>query len=509
MSITVKKRYEVDGYQIINRGNYSYVFHCKDKENQELKLAAKKISLASMGINKSLQEYEILDSLQVFLNPHIVKCYDIEQIGDDVFIILELCELGDLSKKIYEMRQKNQRFTAEQILDFIIQVVDGAFLLYKKKIFHRDIKPQNILLTMDSNNNLIYKICDFGSARFVQDMGQAQNFTKYLTPLYQSPEISIQQIFSPKSDIFSFGLIIYELCFLKLPYITKEEQQPFFNQLKDEKFQFDLSTIEGSNEQINLIKLIIEQTIVYKQENRINWEDLYAITTDFKQYSQTIYEQQNAENFCYTIAKQHVNLLMKKSQLVNVLMLEFQNCFQLNILDISLNIFKLAFTTLACCKHLLCMSIISFMEGNYKNLSSNLKKIIKEERFQELSGIYKQKFKQDPDIKFNFDDINIKKFNYALDMAHFQINWINDINKNYQNQFKDLHDHFIQFAAFAKNIGSSSNYEDYIYLWNDLFQTQIEPKIPQNNQQGNLNMQIQELFNYKQIFSFKQKFQHK
>ncbi|CAK84072.1 unnamed protein product (macronuclear) [Paramecium tetraurelia] len=507
MSITLNNRYEIDTSKYINKGTYSIVFYCKDKDNEQLQLAAKVISDDSENNTKSIQEYQILNSLQDFQNPHIVKCYDIGKHEGKIIIIMEYCELGDLSKKINEMKQQNQRFTAEQILDFIYQIVDGAYLLYQNNIFHRDMKPQNILLTRDFEQNLLCKICDFGSARLVQDMGLKQDFTKFCTPQYQSPEIYKKQLFSPQSDIFSFGLIIYELCLLKYPY-NNSERESFFEQLKNKPFEIDLSTIEGNEEQINFIKLILEQTIVYDQESRFNWQFLHDLITEFKQNSQATYEQQNKDNSCYTIAKQHVNLLISKLQLANALMLQFQLCFNNQQLDISIDIFKLAFTTLACCKHILGMSIISFMECNYKTLSSNLKEIINKEMFQQLSAIYKQKFKQDPDNNFNFDDFDIKKFDYALgviifqtfqQMAKLQIIWINDLNKSYQNQFKDLNNHFIQFTAFANNIGISQSYGDYICLWNDLFENQIKPKIPYNNQHEDLII----------FQSFKFKFQHK
>ena len=84
--------------------------------------------------------------------------------------------------------------------------------LHKKRITHRDLKPQNILLEGD-----FVKICDFG---FAKEMSASTNFLRSIkgTPLYIAPEIIEPNPYTHKVDIWSFGIILYELATGKTPF---------------------------------------------------------------------------------------------------------------------------------------------------------------------------------------------------------------------------------------------------------------------------------------------------
>ncbi|CAD8115965.1 unnamed protein product [Paramecium primaurelia] len=481
----INNRYEINTYDRIGQGQFSNVFPCVDRYNLHLNLAAKIIGQPQSNIERSRKEFEIQDSLQIFLNPHILKCYQLCQHEDKLAIIMERCELGDLNKKMKALKAENQRYNAKQIIDFLCQIIDGAYLMYQNKIFHRDIKPQNILLTKDSKNNIVYKIGDFGSARIVEDMRQEGNFTQWHTPVYQSPEIYFKEKFSPQSDIFSFGIVLYELCFLELPF-KNQKQEDFFKQLKNNQIQINMNGIQGNEQELDIIKSILVKTIVYEQQNRMDWYGLYLLITNFQQKSQIQGQVALNQNDKYIIAKQHINLLISKQILAKNLMIQFEICYQKKLINISKEIFKLSFTTLACCKYILILSIIAFIHNDYKKLSLNIKNFIPQQRFQELSQSYQQYLTQEDYENIKTNDLDLKQNTYTENMVDHSINLINNIQKNNQNQFQSLLENFILFRSYINNIEMSIDYERFLDLQNEIFQNQLIGQFPLDKMFGDL-----------------------
>lgn len=80
------------------------------------------------------------------------------------------------------------------------------------KVIHRDIKPANILINDD-----VYKIADLGMGRILEDMAVLQNITKVGTPAYAAPQLFLEPLFSSKADVYSLGVIFYQLIYDELP----------------------------------------------------------------------------------------------------------------------------------------------------------------------------------------------------------------------------------------------------------------------------------------------------
>ena len=121
---------------------------------------------------------------------------------------------GDLKNKL---DSRNGRFLQENtVLDIFTQICLSLKHIHDRKILHRDIKSPNILL---SSNGLV-KLSDFGVAKCLSfTIEKAKTFTG--TPYYLSPEIVQNIPYSFKSDIWSLGVLLYEMCCLKLPFIAK------------------------------------------------------------------------------------------------------------------------------------------------------------------------------------------------------------------------------------------------------------------------------------------------
>uniref|UniRef100_A0A8C3KRD4 non-specific serine/threonine protein kinase n=1 Tax=Calidris pygmaea TaxID=425635 RepID=A0A8C3KRD4_9CHAR len=129
-----------------------------------------------------------------------------------LYIVMEYCDGGDLMKRIN--MQHGVLFDEDQILSWFVQISLGLKHIHDKKILHRDVKAQNIFL---SNNGKVAKLGDFGIARQLNSTTEFAH-TCVGTPYYLSPEICENRPYNNKTDIWSLGCVLYELCALKHPF---------------------------------------------------------------------------------------------------------------------------------------------------------------------------------------------------------------------------------------------------------------------------------------------------
>uniref|UniRef100_A0A5F4WMQ2 non-specific serine/threonine protein kinase n=1 Tax=Callithrix jacchus TaxID=9483 RepID=A0A5F4WMQ2_CALJA len=132
---------------------------------------------------------------------------------------MEDCDGGDLMKRI--SIQRGVLFSEDQILGWLVQISLGVKHIHDRKILHRDIKTQNIFL---SKNGMVAKLGDFGIARVLNNSMELAR-TCVGTPYYLSPEICQKKSYNNKTDIWSLGCVLYELCTLKHPFEVSNLQQ--------------------------------------------------------------------------------------------------------------------------------------------------------------------------------------------------------------------------------------------------------------------------------------------
>jgi serine/threonine protein kinase len=181
----------------IGQGNFSTVFKAVNISNSEV-VAIKKINktrLTKPLLKRVSKEIEILKSLN-HINIISLKNYSIDD--KNIYIITEYCDGGSLKDLI------GRNMCEYDVRDIIRQLLCGLVYLDEKGILHRDIKPDNILITSD----MIVKIIDFG---FSSDDNNDLYSTICGTPMYMSPELLNYQQYTKKSDLWSIGVISYEL----------------------------------------------------------------------------------------------------------------------------------------------------------------------------------------------------------------------------------------------------------------------------------------------------------
>ena len=181
----------------------------KAKWKNGRKIAAK--SYNGNLLEHSANEVEILASLPQ--HPNVLRFFGvvISQDGLNSLIVTELAFGGSLYAALHGERREEP--TADQSLGWAFQIASGMEHLHKYKIIHRDLKSPNVLLSHG-----YAKLCDFGTARELSKTclytGQAGTFR------WMAPEIAatIEHAVNNKCDVFSYGMILYEIYALKIPF---------------------------------------------------------------------------------------------------------------------------------------------------------------------------------------------------------------------------------------------------------------------------------------------------
>lgn len=156
-------------------------------------------------------------------HPNIVTVYDADKTGDLLFIVMEYLE----GKELREMLSEGHEFNYKQIADMVARVANALDYAHENGVIHRDIKPANIFISGTTTP----KVLDFGIAsasRQITDvdatLGHDQLSERRLlgTPNYMSPEQTRSETVDARTDIFSLGVVLYQLLCGQLPFKGKD-----------------------------------------------------------------------------------------------------------------------------------------------------------------------------------------------------------------------------------------------------------------------------------------------
>ena len=254
--IKSKEKIKIHDYTLIERigvGSYGRIYKVRKEEDSKI-YVLKEIPVNKNIDNEKLEsvktEAEILSSLS---NKYIVKYYESFQSGQNIYIVMEYCEKGDLCTYMSEL-QKNKKsnyfFSEDFIWKLFIQISIGLYYIHSKKILHRDIKTLNIFLTKDLNG----KIGDLGVAKVLE--GTAHAITFIGTPYYVSPEMCQNKPYNEKSDIWALGCILYELITFCHPFTASNQAALFIKILHGNYTPLPEST---SQDLSNMVKFILQK----------------------------------------------------------------------------------------------------------------------------------------------------------------------------------------------------------------------------------------------------------
>ena len=198
--------------QSIGKGTYGDVRLCVRRADKKV-LVMKVINTASMGVVEKEglnKEVMLLGELN---HPYIVKFFGSFSDAKHLYITMENCAGGDLSKKILELIEKKEILSEKQAYVWFYQLASALKHCHDHKILHRDLKPSNVLLTDDQT----VKLGDFGISKSLDGTSSLAS-TVVGTPYSMSPELCHSVPYGYASDIWGLGCIFYELLALKRPF---------------------------------------------------------------------------------------------------------------------------------------------------------------------------------------------------------------------------------------------------------------------------------------------------
>ena len=160
-------------------------------------------------------------------HPNIVTVHDFGRDGDRYYIVMEYIEGKDLKTLIKE----GAPFPVERALDLSIQTCAGIGYAHRAGLVHCDVKPQNILVTADGR----VKITDFGIARALASLHPGETTdVVWGSPQYYSPEQAAGESPTPASDVYSIGIVMFEMLAGRLPFVASTQQALAMMHLRDE-----------------------------------------------------------------------------------------------------------------------------------------------------------------------------------------------------------------------------------------------------------------------------------
>ena len=280
--------------KLLGEGSFGKV-HLTKKEGDSKKYATKELDREEIDSSEAkkylINEIRILQSLN---HPNIVKFVDIKKTKKHYYIMMEFCNGGELSKNLEKYMMKNgTAFPEELVQHFMRQIIDAFKYIHGKKIIHRDVKLDNILLNFDNeedkkNLNLMkaqVKIIDFGFSCIYDDikksiLGSPINMDPLiLKKLTDSTGATRELGYDMSADIWSIGTICYEMLIGKSAFDSND-----IKELSDkiEKGAYKVPT-NISAELVSFLNGMLQ----YEGKNRLNAEQLSRhafLTKDVKQF---------------------------------------------------------------------------------------------------------------------------------------------------------------------------------------------------------------------------------
>ena len=246
---------------IIGDGSFSTVFLYHNKKSQ-IKYAIKKMNI-SLVLKKTNNKNIILNEINIqskISHPNIINFYNyfLDKENENYYLILEYASKGTLFDYIHLKNGLNE----SNAFYYFIQAVNAIHFLHSNQIIHRDLKPENLLI----NHENILKLCDFGWSVYLLN-NKRETFCG--TVEYMAPEILKNESYDFSIDVWSLGVLLYELIHSYSPFVVKDLD---INKIENNIVSKDLKFKKGISYEC---KDLIQKLLSKNAENRIKINDVY------------------------------------------------------------------------------------------------------------------------------------------------------------------------------------------------------------------------------------------
>jgi len=216
-------------YKIIEKigeGGMGVVYKAQDTKLERtvaIKFLPRQITVNSEERERFKIEAKAAASLN---HPNIATIYAIEEVDDDTFIVMEYIK----GKELKELTTKDEKLSIEDVTNYATQIAEGLKAAHEEDVTHRDIKSANIMITDKGQ----VKIMDFGLAKVRGGAQVTKMGTTLGTAAYMSPEQAQGLETDHRTDIWAFGVVLYEMLTGKMPFPGDYEQAVIYSILNEE-----------------------------------------------------------------------------------------------------------------------------------------------------------------------------------------------------------------------------------------------------------------------------------
>lgn len=175
----------------------------------------KKVALKIIKSDDEIDKFENeARFISMFNHPHIIKIYNVGSYDGKMFISYEL----GLGRTFKEFLDERSHLSKDEAIEYISQILSASKYVHERGVIHNDLKPDNLIKSYDGNIKLI----DFGIASHIDE-----DFTEKVVASiqYAAPEVLTSKHYSIQSDIYSLGIILFEMLTGRTPFMKKTSQE--------------------------------------------------------------------------------------------------------------------------------------------------------------------------------------------------------------------------------------------------------------------------------------------
>ncbi|GAB4117220.1 MAG: hypothetical protein Fur0026_05260 [Sideroxydans sp.] len=204
-------RYEIIGE--LGQGAMGVVYKARDP------LIDREVAIKTINLSLAMEErdeyearfYQEAKAAGRLSHPNIVTIYDVGRSEDIAYIAMEYLQ----GRELRDILNETPVLPVNEVIDIVVQTALGLAYAHEHDIVHRDVKPSNVMVVRDGH----VKITDFGIARMASAAVRTQTGMVLGSPKYMSPEQVMGKVTDRRSDIFSLGVVLYEMLTGKVPFI--------------------------------------------------------------------------------------------------------------------------------------------------------------------------------------------------------------------------------------------------------------------------------------------------